>query len=182
MSVEVPGLLRRCAAGQARALSVVANLALVSMIGVTAVDALLRVTTGSGVRGAIEYAQVLLVIVVYLGLAEAERAGSHVQVTLLLSRLGTAGRRAASIASLLVTVVVLGALIWATARQASVSLTRGERTAGVLGLPVWPVRSAIVVGIAAWLTCALRSPGTAATSAAAPNSSDGTAGLDSGTT
>ncbi len=133
----------------ARLLAVVAATFTVIAALLLTAEVLSRAFLNQPVRGLFEYMQILVVLIAFLGLAEAERHGDHIRVTLLTERMPLVPRLAArTIAMILSALIVL----WMTVMswiELTKSLNRGEFQAGLLNLPVWPARTIIVIGLAA---------------------------------
>ena len=104
-----------------------------------------RQVLGGSLPGMIELSESLFVAMVFLGLAQAERTGEHVRVTLLTGRL--APRAAAGLRSvtLVIALAVVGWMTWATGLRAVDSVARMEYRLGLLSWPIWPVRVVIPI-------------------------------------
>jgi TRAP-type mannitol/chloroaromatic compound transport system permease small subunit len=132
-----------------RALAVVAAATVIGLVTLTGLDVGSRLLTGRSLPGMIEYAEVLMVALVYLGMAEAQRTKVHVSVTLLLIRLTN---RQAAMLRLLGSVIVLALIsfiTYATLGNAVRSFEAGEFRFGITATPVWPARFLIPIGLAA---------------------------------
>ncbi|SFB13053.1 TRAP-type C4-dicarboxylate transport system, small permease component [Amycolatopsis marina] len=137
------------AARVAKALALVAALLVGMVMVVVAVDVVGRNVTGSSVPGAFEITTVLLVVIVFLGLAHAERTGATIKLTLLTDRLPRRAALGTRVASAVITLAVALWFTYATLVAAGRSIDRGEAQVGLLNIPLWPARVAIVVGFAA---------------------------------
>lgn len=150
----VAGITRRAERGVGIASTVLNAVAAACMVGLLAAstaDALGRHLRGSGFPGVVEYGELLLVGVALLSLASAYRHGAHVAVEFVTSRLPPRAAAITQIAGLLIAVVVLGWLIWASAEVAWNSWLIGEVRTGLVQAPLWPARFAVVLGFAALL-------------------------------
>lgn len=137
------------AAGVAKVFALVAALLVGVVMVVVSIDVVSRNATGESVPGAFEVTTVLLVVIVFLGLAHAERTGATIKLTLFTDRLP---RRAALVARTGSTAVTIAVALWftyATWEAAGRSIERGESQIGLLNIPLWPARVAIVVGFVA---------------------------------
>lgn len=122
--------------------------ALLGITGVVFLDVTLRLFFSSGVRGAVELSETLLVILVFLALAGTHVRGGHVGLTILTDRLPPAIERQVRNVIL---VPVSFFLVWlgvASGIEAFNSFDRGELRFGLLGLPAWPARAAVPLGVA----------------------------------
>ncbi len=131
-----------------RTLAIVSTVALTL---VTAIDVVLRSTTNRGLPGAIEITEVVLVIAVFLGMMTASTEGMHISATLLTDRLPRVAARVTRIVGAVVSIGIAGWVLYGTALRALASLHAGEYRFGIISVPVWPARLAIVIGVAGLL-------------------------------
>ncbi len=129
------------------ALAAVGALVLVYLMVATSVDVFLRNTTGRGLHGVVEYSEILMAALVFLGLGQAQRTDAHIAVDIVVRRLPRPAERVVTTAGLVVTVVVLLFLAYATANSAVESFQAGERHYGVAAVPMWPARASIPLGL-----------------------------------
>lgn len=125
-----------------------ASIAVVAIMAIITSDAVLRGLTGASFGGAVEYAEILLVVAVALALGGAQREGAHVSVDFVLDRLP---RRAAAAIRGAGYVLSFALLVWMLVRCTELawhSFTTGEARFGLRLVPLWPARAAIVVGLA----------------------------------
>lgn len=138
-------------------LAAVGSLVLVYLMIGTSADVILRNTTGRGLHGVVEYSEIFMAALVFLGLGQAQRTDTHIAVDVVVRRLPGAGGRVVTTLGLLITVGVLAFLAYATANSAVESFQAGERHYGVAGVPMWPARACIPVGLAVMaLECLLQ--------------------------
>ncbi|MGM7679141.1 TRAP transporter small permease subunit [Microbacterium sp. A94] len=140
--IAFPGHLARVLAILAASFTVIAALLLTA-------EVLSRVFFDQPIRGLFEYMQLLVVLIAFLGLAEAERNGDHIRVTILTERMPRKATAVVRVFAMLVSALIV---LWMTVMsyiELSKSLGRGEYAAGLVNLPVWPARIVIVVGLAA---------------------------------
>ena len=83
----------------------------------------------------------------FLGLAYSFRAGSHIRVTLLVSRLPQGLRRAADAAVVAVAVVLSGYFTWYTYRLTAESWRYGDLSDGLIGVPLWIPQGCMCLGL-----------------------------------
>lgn len=128
--------------------SLVSAIAIIAMMFLMVGDVVLRLQTGQPIPGAYETVQVLVVLIVFLGLAHSERAGHTIRVTVLTSVLPT--RTADTVRGIgrLLTVLIAIWLTWATALAAMDSFQRDEFTRALVDFPVWPAKALVFVGCA----------------------------------
>ena len=126
-----------------------AGLALCGLMLLTVMDVGLRWLTGRGVPGAYAWVVLGMVGAGYLGMPYAEATKAHVRTPLLMSRLPVRSATVARKSGLIVAVVILGLMTYATATRAIESFHSGETTADLARLPLWPSRALIPIGLAA---------------------------------
>lgn len=132
----------------------VAWLAAISMLGlmaITLIDVILRKVTGRGLSGAIEYSELALVVCVFLGLGFAQARGAHVSTSVLTSRLKAKARRLVIIVPGVLGLAMVTVMSWQSVVSARHSIANGEYRFGMVSVPVWPARVAIVVGLLLFL-------------------------------
>lgn len=127
-------------------MAMLAALCTLAMMGTMIADVANRVFRGGSLAGAYEFSAMLLVMVVFLGFAYAERTETNVRVTLVTSRIPTAMARVVRLLGGLAAAVVVALFARTTWDQALVSMHRGEFTQGIVAFPVWPTKLVIAVG------------------------------------
>lgn len=140
--IQFPGHLARFLAIIAASFTIVAALLLTA-------EVVSRAFFGQPIRGLFEYMQLLVVLIAFLGLAEAERNGDHIRVTLLTERLPRKVTAAVRVFAMLVSGLIVLWMSVMSFLELQKSLGRGEYSPGLLNLPVWPARIIIVVGLTA---------------------------------
>jgi TRAP-type C4-dicarboxylate transport system permease small subunit len=143
--------------GASTVMAVVAATLIVALMLATIVDITLRRVTGTGVTGVTEAGEVTLVAIVYLGLAYAQRTGSHVSVDLVTERLPHVLGRGLELLGLLVVTVALLWVVRETGARALAAVEVREYRFGQVSVPTWPARVLIPVGLSMllvqlWLT------------------------------
>ncbi|MEM1316089.1 MAG: TRAP transporter small permease [Pseudomonadota bacterium] len=133
------------------ALGSLSGVATIAMIALVLPDVILRKFFSATIPGASEANILLLVIMVYLGLAGAQARGAHFRVTLLTDRLPEGVVRGLEALMLLLALGGFGLLAWMTTENAAASFARGEASFGVIAFPLWPGRMAVALGL--WLLC-----------------------------
>jgi TRAP-type C4-dicarboxylate transport system permease small subunit len=97
--------------------------------------------------GGSEFAVGALIVVVYLGLAPAQRRGDNFQVDLLVRLLPQGAQHALGMLWRLIVVVMIGLLAWLTVGEAVHSTEMGESSFGVIAFPIWPSRIVLAAGL-----------------------------------
>ncbi len=113
----------------------IAAAGLLAMLAITLIDIIGRSVFNQPFSGTVEITPLLLVIVVFLGLAEAEHHGDHIAVDLVYSRCRPGVQKVLSAFAQALTVVVLFVLIVQIWRYAGVQQGGGYTTATL----EWPI-------------------------------------------
>lgn len=129
-------------------MSIVAGVGTVLLMLLTVVDVTLRQLGGRGVGFTLEVTEVVLVAVVFAGMASAQLSRSHVQTPILTDHLPPRWADAARFAGLVVAVALMTWLTVMTLRSGLTSLRAGEFRFGLVRFPVWPAKLVIPVGAA----------------------------------
>lgn len=125
--------------------------AMAAMALITAANVATRYLTNVSLAFTEEYSVVLMVIVALLGTAVATASGRHIRIGYFADLLPPRSRRAAEMASMVLTVVCFGILVWYGYRLAYDEY-RFEVLSNGLGNPNWwytgwlPLLSIVVVG------------------------------------
>lgn len=126
-------------------ISALATLCIVLLI---AVDLFARNVLRASIPGAAEISTILLVFMVYCGLAGAQASKGHFNITFVLMLLPPRWRWFFSTVSLALVCGIAAALCWLTWGSAANSFWRGESSWGIVTVPIWPARIAVTVGFA----------------------------------
>lgn len=152
MKTSIAGIYRRTRTtiyNVVAAISVVSAAGSIVLMFVVISDVGSRTVGRGSLPGMLEASEALLVIITFLGLAQAERVGAHVRTTLLTDRLSPVARRYTRASAY---VLYLGIAIWwaiASVGRAIESAGRGEFRAGLMQFPIYPARIVIAVGVIA---------------------------------
>lgn len=120
--------------------------AVVLMLGITT-DVGNRFVTGGSVMGLLELMETSMVFMVFLGMAYAERTGTHVRMTLVTSYSPVRIAAAMRVVGTTCAVLVVFWMAWHTGKQGINSFARGEVQMGLMQWPLWPARLVIPVGM-----------------------------------
>lgn len=124
----------------------VAGIALVGMLALTVADITGRSAFNNPVAGTVELTTLILVVVVYLGLAHSEDLGDHITVDLLYVRVGDRAKRFLDFFADTLTMAVLGLMAFQLFRFSIRQQDSGAESP-VLQWPVWPF--VVVAGLGA---------------------------------
>lgn len=134
-----------------RTLSWLAAAILIAIALATSVDAIFRLLTGRPIAGVIEYSEVALVALAFLGLAGAHLRGEHVSTDVVLRRAPKRLKRYITAMGLGVAIIGITVLTMATGLVAWDSVNTGEYRFGAVPVPLWPARISITLGLIALL-------------------------------
>jgi TRAP-type C4-dicarboxylate transport system permease small subunit len=128
-------------------LGVLSGLATLIITLTVILDVALRATINAPILGATEFSTLLLLVLVYLGLASVQASKSNFSVEIVVAVLPPAVRRVQELLVTLLSAVVIGLLAWYTGREAWSSTLRGEMSFGAITFPVWPARITLSFGL-----------------------------------
>ena len=107
------------------------------------------------VRGADDITAWLTAASAFLALGHTFRHGELVRVGLWIERLAPAARRRAELAALSVTLLFVGAMLWAVAKFVFESWKFNELAQGLIRIPIWIPQLAFVIGVAIFFVAVL---------------------------
>ena len=119
-----------------------------AMMMLISMDVFNRVATGSSIRGAFEAVEMLLVLMVFLGIAYAERSGAHVRVRLFTARMPPRIAEMTRLFGNLIALGIVAFMAYQTGLAAQRSVASGEFRMGLVSFPIWPGRIAVATGLA----------------------------------
>ncbi len=99
------------------------------------------------IGGAFELVAMLMVLVVFLGLPEAEGKNLHISVDLVYARLPSSAQWILSIVNGLITLAFFGAMAWQGWKLFWDSWSIREYAAGQVGFPVYPAKGLYAFGV-----------------------------------
>jgi len=132
-------------------LGALGGLAVFILMVLAVIDIGMRLASGRGVRGVIEYSEVILVVGVFFAIAAAHVKGVHVRTTGLVSRLSPNGRRIVELIGGLLSVLVLGTMAYVAVTATLNSISIGEYRMGIAQVAMWPARAAVAIGFILYL-------------------------------
>ena len=127
-------------------LTYVSAAAVAAMMVITIADVIVRYLTPTNVPGSYEYVSLLFVLVIYLGLAYAQRENSHIAIDALYSRLPRRYRKLLQLFQLGVFLIFAAALTWYTAAVTWDNYVFGDTILGAISVVTWPSRLTISIG------------------------------------
>lgn len=137
----------RCLINTEKGLLYGASLIALGMMTLTVIEITSRKLIGSSMEGVFEGVELMVVSVVYLGLAHAQYMGKHVRVEILITRLPFRARRAFDVFTMLLALIFFGLAILLTGKQTWNSWLIRESTMLPAALPIWLARGLVTIGI-----------------------------------
>ena len=122
-------------------------LCLVAIMLIVTPDVIGRKLASQTIPGASELNTLLLVALIYFGMAAAEAKSAHFRVTLLTDAVSSKARHLLEIVNTAICMGFSGFLAWLTIVAAEKSWSDGEVTYGVIVFPIWPSRIAVAIGL-----------------------------------
>lgn len=117
-----------------------------AMMLVTVIEITSRRVLGYSIEGVFEGIELMLVIVVYLGLARVQYIGRNIRVELLLTRVPFKVREVLDAFTMVLALAFFSLAIWMTGKKAWGSWLIKETTFLPAELPIWVVRGIITIG------------------------------------
>lgn len=111
-----------------------------------ALDVLLRTIRGQGLVGIFDAVGPILAIAAFLGLGITEAKGEHIALNIFVRRLGVRARNVMYVVGTVLVILMVAWMAWAGFTQAMHSLEAGEVRPGIVDVPLWPARFAVVIG------------------------------------
>lgn len=137
--------------GLIRSISTAVNLvgtttSIVMMFIVTA-DVALRYLFKAPIRGAEEMSEILLVLMVYLGLASVQSKEGHIRVEQFVTRMSTRPRLLLEIVLTLLGLAFFVIMVWRTADSAIGALQSGSALENLGFFSTFPIRLVVSLGV-----------------------------------
>ncbi len=111
------------------------------------VDVAGRTLFNTPIPGSNEFSELLLIAMIFLGLAAAQQRREHFAIELAIQYLPPSAKRWVTLGGWLVSLAVVGLLAWLSARQAWTSMLRNEASYGTIAFPIWPARAVLALGL-----------------------------------
>jgi TRAP-type C4-dicarboxylate transport system permease small subunit len=128
-------------------LGVVSGFGVLLIMLAVSLDVFSRSLFNRPIDGTTELAELLLVALIFLGLAAAQQQRLNYTVEIVVEMLPAGLRRACEIFGLLVSLGVVAVLFWYSAQQGLKSFAANELNYGSVPFPIWPARLIIAVGL-----------------------------------
>jgi TRAP-type C4-dicarboxylate transport system permease small subunit len=128
-------------------LGVLSGLMIFIITIIVVIDVALRALFNMPIPGATELSTLLLVALIYLGLAAVQSAKQNYRVEILIGVVSARKRQALDILTTFLSSIAIGLLAWFTMLEAWHSAAVQEMTFGAIVFPVWPARIIVALGL-----------------------------------
>jgi TRAP-type C4-dicarboxylate transport system permease small subunit len=152
--VPGPGFFDRCAAVNGRVCLWLARIACVALVVIACVtfgDVIGRYFFSAPFAFTVELTQMAMAIVVYFGVGLVTHENGHISADFITLRLGRRPRALLALATNLLALIFVAAMVWRLWLQADFLRAKGDTTM-VWTVPLWPVAAAIAAGSVLLLT------------------------------
>lgn len=140
-------LIARCFDWFTAQLGALSGFATLAIMVVVVLDVAGRALFNSPLPGGNEFSELLLVGMIFLGLAAAQQQRQHFAIEIAVQHLPPRARRYVEIAGWLVSLALVGLLGWLSAQQAWASMLKAEASYGTISFPIWPARMVLAFGL-----------------------------------
>jgi len=144
---DVAWTINRWLTATEQALTHGAAFVVLGMMLLTVTEITLRKLAGYSMEGVFEGVELMLVGVVYLGLALVQHRGKNVRVELVVTRVPFKVRQALEVFTMLLAAAFFTVAIWMTGREAWASWLIKETTFLPAALPIYVARGIITLGL-----------------------------------
>lgn len=127
-------------------LSWLSGLGIMLLMVPTVIDVSYRYFIGASVPGMVEYSEVGLVFVVYLGIAYAQQEGAHIATPIVTARLSPRNGELLRVFGRVLLLLLLAFAFWRTAIVAIDATEIREFRMGSVSVPTWPARIVVAMG------------------------------------
>ncbi|HTV71282.1 MAG TPA: TRAP transporter small permease [Rhizobiaceae bacterium] len=134
--------------------SITASLSWLGGVGIlllmvpTVLDVTYRYVAGGSLLGMVEYSEIAIPIVVYLGVAHALREGAHISTPIATSRLRPPLSDWARLFGRVIVLLIVAFAAWRTFVAAEDAVLIREFRMGSVSVPTWPARIVVALGFA----------------------------------
>jgi TRAP-type C4-dicarboxylate transport system permease small subunit len=130
-------------------LGVVSGFATLLITLLVVVDVAGRSALSAPLHSATEISELLLVVLVFLGLAGAQQSRQNFAIDVFSRHLPEGLQHLLEMLGFVFSLALVALLAWLSTKQAMSSYDRGEAGFGIIPFPIWPARSILALGL--WL-------------------------------
>lgn len=130
-------------------LGIVSGFATLLITLVIVVDVAGRALFNAPLHMSTEISELLMVVLVYLGLAAAQQNRQNFAIDIASRRLPAAVQALVETLGYVFSLALIATLAWLSTKQAYSAFERGEAGFGIISFPIWPARFILALGL--WL-------------------------------
>lgn len=130
-------------------LGVLSGFATLLIMLVVVADVAGRALLNAPLHMSTEVSELLLVMLVFLGLAAAQQTRQNYAIDIVTRHLPTGLQLLVEHLGYLFSLVLVAVLAWLSTKQAYSAFERGEAGFGIIAFPIWPARFILSIGL--WL-------------------------------
>lgn len=127
-------------------IGVTSGVAILMITLIVVLDVALRALFRQPLPGATELSTLLMVVLVYLGLASVQTTKANFRMEVLINYLPPGIARALDFLTTLIALIAISIIAWYTSQEALHALSMQEMSYGAVRFPIYPARLAIAVG------------------------------------
>lgn len=135
-------------AGLAR-LGIVSGFGTLLIMIIVCADVAGRTLFNAPFHSGVEVSELMLVCLVFLGLAAAQQQKQNYAIDILTQHLPAWLQRGLELVGYVACLAIVVMIAWPSSKQAITSFNRGEAGFGIVPFPVWPARAILALGL--WL-------------------------------
>jgi TRAP-type C4-dicarboxylate transport system permease small subunit len=128
-------------------LSIISGFATLLIILIVVTDVMGRFLFNLPFHSGVELSELLLVILVFLGLAAAQQQRQNYAIEILTQHFPHRLQQAFELAGYVGCLLIVIVLAWPSSKQAIASFERGESGFGIVPFPLWPARIILAFGL-----------------------------------
>ncbi|MFC1917126.1 TRAP transporter small permease subunit [Chloroflexota bacterium] len=119
---------------------------IIVLMFLTTADVTGRYIFNSPIQGAFDASEVIMVGIVFLGIAYVQLVRGHVKVDIVVSRLHGNGQLLLEIFGFSLGLLVMALIAWQTSLYSWKAFITHDHTMGIVRIPLWPGKSIVALG------------------------------------
>jgi len=124
----------------------ISSLLIFLLVILISADVFGRYALDSPIPGTFEVTEALMVFIVFFAYAHTEATGQNIRIQLIEKRITERQKIFLDLPAYLLGMFIFGLICWQSWEQAWQSYEINQRMSGLLRLPLWPAKSAVVLG------------------------------------
>lgn len=129
-----------------RAFAEVSSILVFIMVFLITGDVFGRYVLNSPIAGTLEIAESMLVFIVFLVYAHTQATGQNIRISLIDKLINERQKLYLDLLAYALAIFLFGVICWMSSKQAFSAWEINQRMSGLLRLPTWPAKSAVVLG------------------------------------